>query len=195
MTTLLNLSQIRYINQLTKQHNQLIDRINEIKPEANWHRYPLRDVLRYTSGIWNYSYATICDRLRVCITEAQGKIDRELPLYLAEQAKQKANKKYNDLCNETPLKGYLFTLNQIRYIQNEYLSVKDLYNNLFISFPELKKINPSQNKMTANFKDYCEFYNFEYEVRYSAGVGKWIIRDNSEIIETSFDDEIKTAFD
>lgn len=118
MNTLLSLSQVRNINQLTKQHNNLIDRINEIKPDANWNKYSLRHVLSYTRPSWNYDYKTLVNRLNECIDTAKGKLNRELPLYLENQAKQQANKKYNDLCNETPMNGYKFTLNQIRYLFN-----------------------------------------------------------------------------
>jgi hypothetical protein len=65
--------------------------------------------------------------------------------------------------------------------RDEWLNVKDVYSNLFINFPELKKINPSQNKMTANFKDYCDYYKLDYDVRYVAGIGRWIIKENINI--------------
>jgi len=61
--------------------------------------------------------------------------------------------------------------------RNEWLNIKDVYNQLFDRFPELRKQNPSQNKMTTNFKEYCEYHKLKYDIRYSAGVGKLIINE------------------
>jgi hypothetical protein len=61
--------------------------------------------------------------------------------------------------------------------KNEYLNIKQTYDNLMDSFPELRKRNISQNLMTRNLKKYCEFNKCIFETAYSGGIGKMIIKD------------------
>lgn len=159
--TILTLSQVRNINQLTKKHNSLIDRINEIKPDANWNRYTLRHVLSYAGGSWNYDYKTLVNRLNECIDTAQGKLNREL----TEQKKNEAKQAYIDLCNEKPLEGYYFTLNQIRYIFNEYNAVnyKDYsFRDLLVESVEKELSFTEIITLISNiYNDYISFENFQ----------------------------------
>jgi hypothetical protein len=64
--------------------------------------------------------------------------------------------------------------------KNEWLKIKDLYDKLLDSFPELKKRNITQNKMTSNLKEFCLYYNFEFSSAYSGGIGKVLIKGIQE---------------
>lgn len=64
--------------------------------------------------------------------------------------------------------------------RNEWLKIKELYDKLLIDFPELKKRNITQNKMTANIKSYCAFYKLQMISKYNGGVGKVFILDESK---------------
>jgi hypothetical protein len=67
--------------------------------------------------------------------------------------------------------------------KNEYMQIKQTYDNLLDSFPELRKKNVSQTLMTRNLNKYCQFYGYEFETAYSGGVGKMIIKDIKQEFE------------
>jgi len=66
--------------------------------------------------------------------------------------------------------------------RNEWLNIKQTYDKLLESFPELRKLATSQNKMTIAFKKYCQHYELDGDTRYSAGVGKMIVYGKKEQI-------------
>jgi hypothetical protein len=59
--------------------------------------------------------------------------------------------------------------------KNEWHATKDVYENLLSYYPELKKRNITQNKMTINFRKFCEYYKHEYKTTTSGGISKLII--------------------
>jgi len=69
-------------------------------------------------------------------------------------------------------------------LKNEYLNIKATYDNLLDSFPELRKKNVSQTLMTRNLNKYCQFYELEFENVYSGGVGRMIIKDNKQEVNS-----------
>ena len=62
---------------------------------------------------------------------------------------------------------------------NDWMSVKDVYDNLLINYPELKNKNITQNIVTRNLKKFCEYYNCIYENITSHGASR--IRLTKEI--------------
>jgi hypothetical protein len=73
--------------------------------------------------------------------------------------------------------------------RNEFLDVKKVYANLLDSYPELKRYNIKQNKMTINFKKYCVYYKFDHDVNYNGGIGKLIIKEMEKENKTEIFDE------
>lgn len=59
--------------------------------------------------------------------------------------------------------------------RDNWQKIKDTYDNLLDSFPELRKKNISQNLMTRNLKKYCDFYNVTLSTAYGGGIGKFTI--------------------
>ena len=55
---------------------------------------------------------------------------------------------------------------------NEWMNVKDVYDNLLINYPELKNKNITQNIVTRNLKKFCEYYNCVYENITSHGASR-----------------------
>jgi hypothetical protein len=67
--------------------------------------------------------------------------------------------------------------------RDEYIKIKPLYDGLFEYYPELDRRRLTQNKMTSNMRKYCKYYNFDFDARYSAGIGKIKIIGNHEETE------------
>jgi hypothetical protein len=73
--------------------------------------------------------------------------------------------------------------------RNEFLDVKKVYANLLDSYPELKRYNIKQNKMTINFKKYCVYYKLDHDVNYNGGIGKLIIKEKEKENKTEIFEE------
>lgn len=64
--------------------------------------------------------------------------------------------------------------------RNKDYLIKDLYFRMLEDFPELKKLNVSQNLMSKRLAKYCEHFNLELTKSYNGGVGIIEIKDKKE---------------
>lgn len=77
--------------------------------------------------------------------------------------------------------------------KNEWLSTKDIYDKFMIAYPELKKFNYTQNKLTIGLNAYIDFYKLPHETRKSNGVTKFMLKETpqqNEPIERDIWDEL-----
>ena len=71
--------------------------------------------------------------------------------------------------------------------RNEWINVKNMYDNFMIAYPEMHKEKFKQNKLTINVKKYAKYNHLNCEVVYSGGIGKLMMSERP--IEKEVEDD------